>query len=348
MTVSTKSRDDVSVLAALERYGTITRSELTRWLPKGEPKAYLYDPIADYPSRGGRMLRPSLCIAAARVFGATVEQVLPAAVCIELIHNALLIHDDVEDESDERRGRPTLHRIVGTALAINAGDSLAMLSLKPILEARHSLGPELVLRIFEEFHQMAQYTAEGQALDLGWRRDNTIDLRVEDYLGMVLKKTCWLTTLFPLRVGALIGSGGSVALDSLFRFGFFLGAAFQIQDDVLNLIGDPVRYGKEIGGDLLEGKRTVMLIRLIETATPDERARIARILRTPRAERTLASARWLQTAMERGGCIDYARELAHGLAGAASHEFDLIFGNLDDGHDKSFLAQMPRWVIERT
>ena len=126
MTVSTETRDEVSVLATLDRYGAVTRSALARWLPKGEPKDYLYDPIADYPSRGGRMLRPSLCIATARVFGATVEQVLPAAVCIELIHNALLIHDDVEDESDERRGRPTLHRLVGTPLAINAGDSLAM------------------------------------------------------------------------------------------------------------------------------------------------------------------------------------------------------------------------------
>ena len=348
MTVSADSCDEVSVSAALERYGAVTRSALSRWLPKGEPKDYLYDPIADYPSRGGRMLRPSLCMAAARVFGATVEQVLPAAVCIELIHNALLIHDDVEDESDERRGRPTLHRLVGTPLAINAGDSLAMLSLRPILEARHSLGPEMVLRIFEEFDQMAQYTAEGQALDLGWRRDNAVDLSVEDYLSMVLKKTCWLATLFPLRVGVLIGSGDTVALDSLFRFGFFLGAAFQIQDDVLNLIGDHLRYGKEIGGDLLEGKRTVMLIRLFEVSTPDDRARIAQILRTPRSERTQESARWLQSAMESNGCIDYARELAHGLAGAASHEFDRIFGDLDDSRDKSFLAQMPRWVIERS
>ena len=111
---------------------------------------------------------------------------------------------------------------------------------------------------------MAQQTAEGQALDLGWRRDNHIELREEDYLTMVLKKTCWLTTLFPIRLGALIGSGGRANLDSLFNFAFFLGAAFQIQDDVLNLVGDHERYGKELAGDLLEGKRTLMLVNLLE------------------------------------------------------------------------------------
>jgi geranylgeranyl diphosphate synthase type II len=348
MTTGVDQREDLSVSSSLKRYGAITRSALARWLPKGEPKKYLYDPISDYPSRGGRMLRPSLCVATARVFGASIERVLPAAVCIELIHNALLIHDDVEDESDERRGRPTLHRLVGEPLAINAGDSLALLSLRPILDARQLLGPEITLRILEEFDQMAQHTAEGQALDLGWRRDNTIDLRVEDYLSMVLKKTCWLTTLFPLRVGALIGSGDNVALDTLSRFGFFLGAAFQIQDDILNLIGDHARYGKEIGGDLLEGKRTVMLLRLIETSTPKDRRRIADILETPRSERTREGLDWLQSQLAARGCVDYARKLAHELAGAASHEFDRIFGGLEESRDKAFLAQLPRWVIERS
>ena len=126
---------DFSVAEHLEHYGTVTRSYMRSWLPRGEPKNYLYDLISDYPSRGGRMFRPSLCMATGRIFGATVEQLLPAAVCIELIHNALLIHDDIEDESEERRGQPTLHRKVGMALAVNAGDSLAFLSLRPLLEA---------------------------------------------------------------------------------------------------------------------------------------------------------------------------------------------------------------------
>jgi geranylgeranyl diphosphate synthase, type II len=339
---------DVSVADVLDRYGTVTRSAMQSWLPQGEPREYLYNLVADYPSRGGRMFRPSICVAAGRVFGATVEQLLPAAVCIELIHNALLIHDDIEDESEERRGKPTLHHMVGTALALNAGDSLAFLSLRPILQARNLLGPSIVLRILEEFDQMAQHTAEGQALDLGWRQDNRVDLCEEDYLEMVLKKTCWLTTLFPLRIGALIGSRDSVDLDSFFRFGFFLGAAFQIQDDVLNLVGNHDQYGKEMAGDLHEGKRTLMLVRLLEVSSDSDRDRVEAILATPRDEREQGAVQWLRSEMVKKGCIDYARELAHGLAGAASYEFDQVFSHFSDSRDKQFLSRLPNWVIERS
>ena len=339
---------DSTVAEVLDEYGKITRAHLKTWLPQGDPGDYLYGPIADYPQRGGRMFRPSLCIATGRMFGASIEQLVPAAVSIELLHNALLIHDDIEDESDERRGKPTLHKQIGTPLALNAGDSLAFLSLRPIIKASSSMGSASVVRILEEFDQMAQQTAEGQALDLGWRRDNQIDLREQDYLKMVLKKTCWLTTLFPVRLGALIGSGGRANLDSLFNFAFFLGAAFQIQDDVLNLVGNHERYGKELGGDLLEGKRTLMLVNLLELSSSEERTRIKTILDTPREARSEASVSWLQSSMIDKGCIDYAKELAHGLAGAASHEFEKVFNGLPESGDKAFLSKLPSWVIERS
>lgn len=336
------------VADALDEYGSLTREHLQRWLPQGDPQDYLYGPLSDYPTRGGRMFRPSLCIATGRVFGATVEQLLPAAVSIELLHNALLIHDDIEDESDERRGKPTLHQQIGTPLALNAGDSLAFLSLRPIVKSACTMGSSMVVRILEEFDRMALQTAEGQALDLGWRRDNHTELREEDYLKMVLKKTCWLTTLFPMRLGAIIGSAGRANPDSLFNFGFFLGAAFQIQDDVLNLVGDHERYGKELGGDLLEGKRTLMLVHLLEVSSPAERNKIKEILDTPREQRAEDAVYWLQNAMIDRGCVDYAKELAHGLAGAASHEFEKIFGALPDSADKAFLGKLPSWVLERS
>ena len=126
----------------------------------------------------------------------------PSAVSIELLHNALLIHDDIEDGSDERRGTPTLHALHGVPLALNAGDALGLLSLRPLKE---NVAPSGIcaspMRIFEETERMALQTTEGQALELGWCRDNRTDLGAEDYLTMVLKKTCWLTTIHPLRVG---------------------------------------------------------------------------------------------------------------------------------------------------
>jgi geranylgeranyl diphosphate synthase type II len=336
------------VSATLREYGALTRTELKRYLPAGEPRRYLYDLLGDYPARAGKMMRPSLCIATACAHGARPGDALGTAVAIELLHNALLIHDDIEDDSTERRGAPTLHLLHGVPLALNAGDTLTLMSLRPLLENVRTIGPQLALRILEETERMARESAEGQALELGWRRDNAVDVDDAAYLQMVLKKTCWLAAIYPSRVGALIGTGGRVALEPFVRFGFFLGAAFQIQDDVLNLVGDRRRYGKERDGDIAEGKRTLMVTRLFRAATLDERAELQALLALPREGRRPAQVRRVRDLMDRYGCIDYARHIAHGLAGAALHEYSLIYGHLPDSRDKRFIEGLVTWVFERT
>ena len=334
------------VPAILGEYGAMTRAALLDYLPAREPRRHLYDLVADYPQRGGKMMRPSMCIAAARLFGAQLEDAINTAVAIELLHNALLIHDDIEDGSEKRRGRPTLHLIHGVPLALNAGDTLTLMSFRPLLDNRVRIGERLTLRIIEETERMARECAEGQAMELGWRRYNTTEIGDADYLEMVLKKTCWLSTIYPVRVGALIGSRDSIDLDPLLRFGFFLGAAFQIQDDLLNLVGDD-GYGKEVNGDIWEGKRTLMLIRVIRNSTTSERARLSDILCRPREGRTLSEVSWIRKLMDKYGCTEYGRKIAHGLAGAALHEYSLISAGLPDSRDKTFLEQMVTWVIER-
>jgi geranylgeranyl diphosphate synthase type II len=335
------------VSSVLREYGELTRAALFDYLPTAEPRRYLYDLVADYPRRGGRALRPSLCIATARALGAPPAWALQTAISIELMHNAMLIHDDIEDESEQRRGKPAMHVTEGVAIAINVGDMLSLLSLRPLLDNRHRLGPELSLRILEETERMARESAEGQALDLGWRRDNVTDVTEADYLLMVLKKTCWLTTIHPSRIGLLIGAHGAVDLDSCIRFGFFLGAAFQIQDDLLNLEGDAAAYGKELGGDIREGKRTLMLIHLLTHATRAERVRLQAMLRRPRATRSDKEVAWVRGRMDAHGSIEYARQVAHGLAGAAHHEFTALYGHIPDSRDKRFIEALPAWVIER-
>jgi len=163
----------------------------------------------------------------------------------------------------------------------------------------------------------------------------------------VLKKTCWLATIYPIRVGALIGSRDSANLDPFMRYGFFLGAAFQIQDDLLNLVGDD-GYGKEVNGDIWEGKRTLMLIHTIQESTAVERSRLSKILGRPREGRSLSEVRWIRRLMNKYGCTEYARKIAQGLAGAALHEYSLISAGLPDSRDKQFLEQIVTWVIERT
>ncbi len=331
----------------LDEYGAMTRVALAEYLAPREPQRHLYAIVADYPRRGGRMLRPSLCVATARAFGAPAEDAVRTAVALELLHNAFLVHDDVEDESDVRRGRPTLHALHGVDVAVNAGDALLLLGLRALLDNGRRLGPVLSMRILEEAERMARESVEGQAMELGWRRDNAVHLGEADYLAMILKKTCWYTTIFPLRVGALIGSRGRAPLEPLLRFGFLLGAAFQITDDLLNLWGDEVRYGKELHGDLLEGKRTLMLIRLCEQSTVAERTRLHDVLATPRAARQADDVRWLRERMDAYGCLTYANAVAHALAGAARHEFAASFEALPPSRDKEFIGALVTWVLER-
>lgn len=330
----------------LKEYGSLTHTALLSYLPEREPKRYLYDILADYPTRSGKMMRPSLCIATARAYGASLDDALGTAVAIELLHNALLIHDDIEDESEERRGRPALHQLHGIPLAINAGDALSLLSLRPLVENLNVLGTRVGVRILDETQRMAAETAEGQAMELGWRQDNIEGLGDEDYLIMVLKKTCWLATIYPIRVGALIGTRDQADLEPLIRFGFFLGAAFQIQDDLLNLVADKA-YGKELNGDILEGKRTIMLLHLLQQATTDQCDEIIHFLGTPREARSEQQVNHIRRLMDHYGSIDYARQIAHGLAGAALHEYSLIFESLPESRDKHFIKGLVTWVFER-
>jgi geranylgeranyl diphosphate synthase type II len=129
----------------LREYGDVTRVALARYLRQRPPERHLYDMVADYPRRGGRMLRPSLCIATARAFGASIDDAVHSAVGLELLHNAFLVHDDVEDESEERRGRPTLHAMHGVSVAVNVGDALALLGLRALIDNRAALGPRLTM-----------------------------------------------------------------------------------------------------------------------------------------------------------------------------------------------------------
>jgi geranylgeranyl diphosphate synthase type II len=338
----------VLIQSVLEDYGALTRQALRRYLPNMEPRRYLYDLVCDYPRRGGKMMRPCLCIATAKAFGARAEDAVRAAVAIELFHNALLVHDDIHDESRLRRGQPSLQTLHGLPLALNAGNALAMLSLLPLSDYRAEFGLNVAALLIEEMTRMARESGEGQALELGWRRDNVIDLCEADYFEMVLKKTCWYTTISPMRLGALIGLREMAPeFETLIRFGFFLGTAFQIRDDVLNLTGDE-RYGKEIYDDLLEGKRTLMLIHLLSHATAQEHERVSAFLTSPREERAGEPVRWVVERMKHYGSIDYAQEIANGLAGAAFHEFSRLFDALPDTRDKRFVAELVTWVIRRT
>lgn len=341
----TASRRAGAFERALAQYRDLTLRALLADVPAGGP-AHLYDLVSVYPSRMGKGLRGALCLATCEALGGRREQALDTAVAAELFHNAFLIHDDVQDESLARRGGATLHTEYGIAIAVNVGNATNLLGLQRVIATRSRLGAARTALVVEETERMMRHSLEGQAIELGWIRDNVCVLEPQDYLRMCLKKTGWYSFIYPMRAGAIIAEGAQDA-DRFSRFGWYVGAAFQIQDDILNLTGQFSRYRKEIGGDLREGKRTLMLIRLLGVCTPDERRSIEQYLASPRPERTDRDVRWLYRLMVRYDTIRYARRAARELAGAAFFEALTSLRKVPDSAARRFLLDMPVYVIGR-
>lgn len=255
---------------------------IRRLAPVDGPDAELYRAVLAYPLREAKGLRPALCIAAARSLGALVDEAVPTATALELFHNAFLVHDDVEDGSERRRGLSTLQRDLGEAQAINVGDAMLALALTPLLENLEVLDLGRALRILELVTSMARETAEGQAMELRWIRDGTWDVSEGDYVRMVRKKTAIYSFVTPLVAGGICARASADTLAQLRRLGEALGVAFQIQDDLLNLEGDPSEVGKEACGDLWEGKRTLVVTHYARTASREEALWATAILDRPR------------------------------------------------------------------
>ena len=344
---SLEAASPAAVARGLAGYARATRGELAHYLGAERSAPYLDELLADYPSRGGKMLRPAICIANARAFGGRLDRAVRCAAAVEMLHNALLIHDDIQDQSVLRRGKPTLHALHGVPLAINAGDAMMFTALRPLIDALAPLGSAATRAALDVSLTMARETAEGQALELGWRDRNIMALTDADYFRMALKKTAWLGMIWPAQLGLIIGSSGRADPERVVRFGYFLGVAFQIEDDLRNLCVDP-GYGKEMNGDLYEGKRTLMLIHVRGACAASERQRLDAFLAQPREQRSDDDVLWLVRLMQQKGSIDHARSVAAAMGGAASHEFAVAYEGLPPSPDLSFLAGLVRWVFERT
>ena len=235
---------------------------------------------------------------------------------------------------------------MGESAAINIGDALNAYAMRTLRGNVEQLGPEKALAIFDEMDHLLVESLEGQAIELGWVRDNDTDVGVEDYLRMVLKKTAWYSFIHPLRIGALV-AGASDDLDRFNRFGFLLGAAFQIQDDVLNLTGAATRYGKEIGGDLWEGKRTLVLARALARSAPGQRALLEGFLGHRRDQRLPREVDAIHDVLVQTGAIEWARSAASALVAGARAQLPVAFRGADDGPDLSFIRSLVDYVVGR-
>ena len=224
---------------------------------------YLYQPLRGFYATGGKRVRPALVLLATQAVHGDVEAALPVACAIEDFQSAALIHDDIADKSEMRRGEPCLYRRLGTGLAINVGDAALVHTIGRICHG-NAYDETTRLRLIDALISMQERTLEGQALDLGWTQENRWDITPDEYLFMATSKTAYYSAAYPLLCGAIVGGGTAEQRSALEAFGLKAGLAFQLQDDLLNLVGDAKTQGKDFRSDITEGKRTLLVVKAIE------------------------------------------------------------------------------------
>lgn len=317
---------------------------VNEYIPSGshpDMDRYLYAPLTAYSHNGGKRHRPLITFAACLAVGGDAQLASSAASAIEHFHTAALIHDDIADEAELRRGEPCLHLTEGLGLAINMGD-LALSLVNGTVMKDPNLSDGVKVRVVNELIDMTRRTVEGQALDIGWARDGRYDITPEDYLVMATHKTAHYSGAVPLAIGAIIGGGTEAQVEALRNYGLDTGLAFQIQDDLLNLVGAEESTKKDFRSDITEGKRTLVVVHALQNAEPDQRERLVEILSSKeKDEAVLAEAVEI---MERTGSVDYARNYAENLTSIAKNRLtDMV----EPSVSRDMLVSMADWFVNR-
>jgi len=311
-----------NIMSYLKREATLFDAELELAIPRGKQPWEVYGLIWEHVELGGKRLRPVMCKLACEAVGGDGQKAVPAGAAIEIFHNFTLIHDDLEDNSDMRRGKPCLYKTYGVPLAINAGDGLFMMVWPELLKL--DLPAEKILSCQRVLNAAFTEVLEGQAVELNWYRTKSFSIAEADYFRMVGGKTGALMRA-SCEVGAIVGGAPDEKKKVLADFGHALGLSFQIQDDVLNLAGSEAKYGKEIGGDISEGKRSLITIHALAHASKDDAKRLQAILAScTKEKKEIAEA--IRICRETGS-IAYASEKAREIIETAKEGLMILNNN---------------------
>ncbi len=303
--------------------------------------------VSDYPCRQGKYLRPALLLLTAEAMGVPLRKAMRTAAAMQISEDWILIHDDFEDDSSFRRGKPTLHQIYGPELAVNAGDALQILMWKVLADNREILGASKTLGLIDEFYQMLSRTALGQTVEIDWMKKNKLDLNDEDCFFVIDGKTVYYSIAGPMRLGAMIAGASPKQLRAIGEFALPLGRCFQIKDDLLDLTSNFRGLKKQAGSDLLEGKRTIMLMHLWRTAAAEDKTRLLKIMAKPRAQKTDKDIVLVLALMKKYGSLSYGQKLAEDLAKQALILFEKKLGFLSCQPARDQLKATIDFVLKR-
>ena len=309
-------------------------AEMEKIVPK-EPQE-VYNMIMPYIKRGGKRIRPVLTFLCCKAVGGEVKETIKAAAIIELFHNFTLIHDDIEDSSEMRRGVPTLHRQYGIPVALNSGDALYTI----IWRAIASLETEKERKLPKLYAESFRRVVEGQGIELNWHGKNIFNISEKDYVAMIKGKTAALTGL-SCELGAYLGGASMEQATALREFGEALGISFQIKDDILNVTGTFEKYKKEIGGDITEGKRTLMVVHALKNASQQEQEYLKKTLISKTNKKS--DIEKVISIFESTDAIEYAAEKSREFKDEALKSLK----SLKDSNEKNLLLELMKYVLER-
>jgi len=319
----------------LEKKRAVINKELESLLDVGE-NATLKKAMSHYPSAGGKRLRPVLTMLLGDAVSGEGKRTIPFGCALELIHNFTLVHDDIMDEDEFRRGIKSVHTVFDVPTAIIAGDALFSLAFE-VLSATETEDSKL-RKLLEDTAVTVRVIAEGQQMDMEF--ESRDDVSEDEYLTMIGKKTASLFSL-ATKGGALIGGGTEEQVEEASKYGRFLGMGFQIRDDILGIKGDEKVIGKPVGSDIRNGKRTIIAVKAFEDLKGDERKRFLEIFGNESAgEEEIKDA---QAILDRAGAIKYAQKCADEYA-AKAHKALEIF---EESKEKEILKALVDFVILR-
>ena len=353
------ARDIESIL---ESYKPVVDVAIARHIPKkldakglergvGKP-TYAFDvgaatnavnaPIWDLLDRGGKRWRPALTMIVAGCLGKDPMKFADIAAASEIIHNGTLMVDDVEDNSDMRRGKPCTHIKYGVDVAVNAGNAMYYLSMMPFLRDRKRFGEKETLKAYDAYVEEMIRLSYGQGMDIYWHRGKTDSVTEEQYLQMCAFKTGTIARL-AAKWGAIFACGTNEQIDAAGRFAESIGVSFQIQDDILNLLGEEGKYGKDPGGDISEGKRTLLVIYALKHVGKNDSKKLIGILDShTKDRRKVADAIAI---IRNSGAFEHANAVARKIVASAWAEFDSRFPKSEH---KAVLRLLADYVIDRS
>lgn len=354
----------ISIEKVLEEKAPIIDKAIERYIPRkydkdslvftlGTPR-YEYDlealnkavaePIWEFLDRGGKRWRPTLFLLVCETLGKDPKEFLDFAIIPEVVHNGLLMIDDIEDGSESRRGKPCTHKLFGLDIAINVGNEMFYLPLLTLMKNKDKLPPDKMNKIYEIYVQEMINVGFGQAMDIAWHRGlaNADEINEKQYMQMCAYKTGTIARM-SAKIAAVLADANDDAIEKIGRFAESIGVAFQIQDDILDLVGEEFAEMKGgLGQDITEGKRTLIVIHALEKAGPKNRKRLLEILNMHTTNRKLRDE--AINILKNYGSIEYAKSFARNMVMESWKDVDDV---LPSSKAKEKLKAFADYLIER-